>query len=94
MPVKATTLPKQCSGKPKKEQSRGITFSPVHPSLLYSKNVNGSKSVASQKTLAKSVFSMATSKITSDGLEEEETDEDEGFDYNGSATKTSGVENE
>ena len=31
---------------------------------IHSKNVNNSKSVASQKTLAKSVFSMATSKIT------------------------------
>jgi hypothetical protein len=59
---------------------------------IHSKNVNDSKSVASQKMLAKSVFSMATSKITSDGLEEEEMDEDEGSDYDGSATKTSGVE--
>jgi len=59
---------------------------------ICSKNVNDSKSVASQKMLAKSVFSMATSKITSDGLEEEEMDEDEGSDYDGSATKTSGVE--
>jgi len=35
----------------------------------------------SQKTLAKSVFSVGTSKITSDGSDEEETDEDEGSDY-------------
>jgi len=54
--------------------------------------VNDSKSVASQKMLAKSVFSVCTSKITSDGLDEEETDEDEGSDYKGSATKTSAVE--
>ena len=45
---------------------------------IHSKNENNSKSVVSQKTLAKSVFSMRTSKITSDGLDEEETDEDEG----------------
>ncbi len=54
--------------------------------------MDDSKSVASQKTLAKSVFSIGTSKITSDGSDEEETDEDEGSDYEGSATKTSAVE--
>jgi hypothetical protein len=35
----------------------------------------------SQKTLAKSVFSVGTSKITSDGSGEEETDEEDGSDY-------------
>ena len=50
---------------------------------IHSKNVNDSKSVASQKTLAKSVLSVGTSKITSNGLDEEETDEDEGSDYEG-----------
>jgi hypothetical protein len=45
---------------------------------IHSKNVNDSKSVASKKTLAKSVFSMATSKITADGSEEEETDKNKG----------------
>ena len=59
---------------------------------IHSKNVNNSKSVASQKTLAKSVFSVGTSKVTSDGSDEEETDEDEGSDYKGSATKTPAVE--
>ncbi len=59
---------------------------------IHSKNVNGSKSVTSQKTLAKSLFSMGTSKITSDGSDEEETDEDEGSDYEGKATKTPAVE--
>jgi len=59
---------------------------------IHSKNVNDSKSVASQKMLAKSVFSMGTSKITSDGSDEEETDEDEGSDYEGNATKTSAGE--
>jgi hypothetical protein len=59
---------------------------------IHSKNVNDSKSVASQKTQAKSVFSVGTSKVTSDGSDEEETDEDEGSDYEGSATKTPAVE--
>ena len=59
---------------------------------IHSKNVNNSKSVASQKTLAKSVFSVGKSKITSDGSDEEETDKDKGSDYEGSATKTSAVE--
>ena len=38
---------------------------------IHSKNLNDIKLVASQKMLAKSVFSMGTSKITSDGLDEE-----------------------
>ncbi len=59
---------------------------------IHSKNVNDSKSVTSQKILAKSVFSVGTSKVTSDGSDEEETDEDEGSDYKGSATKTPAVE--
>ncbi len=59
---------------------------------IHSKNVNDGKSVASQKTLAKSVFSVGTFKITSDGSDEEETDKDKGSDYEGSATKTSAVE--
>ncbi len=66
--------------------------SSISITTIHSKNVNNSKSVASQKTLAKSVFSVGTSKITSDGSDEEETDEDEGSDYEGSATKTSAVE--
>jgi hypothetical protein len=59
---------------------------------IHSKNVNDSKSVASQKTLAKSVFSVGTPKVTSNGSNEEETDKDEGSDYEGSATKTPAVE--
>jgi hypothetical protein len=38
---------------------------------IHSKNVGNSRSVATEKTLAKSVFGMATSKVTSDGSEEE-----------------------
>jgi len=58
----------------------------------HSKNKNDSKSVVSQKTLAKSVFSVGTSKITSDGSGEEETDEDDGSDYEEEgAAKPSGV---
>jgi hypothetical protein len=59
---------------------------------IHLKNVNDSKSVASQKTLAKSVFSLATSWVTPDRSEEEETDKDKGSDCGGSATKPSGVE--
>jgi len=67
-------------------------FSSMSITTIHSKNVNDSKSVASQKTLAKSVFSVGTSKITSNGSDEEETDKDKGSDYEGSATKTSAVE--
>jgi len=56
---------------------------------IHSKNENDSKSVVSQKTLAKSVFSVGTSKITSDGLDEEETDKDEGSDYEEESTAKS-----
>jgi hypothetical protein len=66
--------------------------SSISITTIHSKNVNDSKSVASQKTLTKSVFSVGTSKITSNGLDEEQTDKDEGSDYKGSATKTSAVE--
>jgi hypothetical protein len=59
---------------------------------IHSKNVNDSKSVASQKTLAKSVFSLATSRVTSDGSEEGEADKGEDSDFDGSRTKPSGVE--
>jgi len=59
---------------------------------IHSKNENDSKSVVSQKTLAKSVFSVGTSKITSDGLDEEETDKDDGSNYEEEGTaKSSGV---
>ena len=56
---------------------------------IHSKNEDDSKSVVSQKTLAKSVFSVGTSKITSDGSDEEETDEDEGSDYKEESTAKS-----
>ena len=54
--------------------------------------MNNSKSVASQKTLAKSVFSLATSQVISDGSEEVETDADDDSDFEVSATQPSGVE--
>ena len=38
---------------------------------IHSKNMGKSGSLATEKTLAKSVFSMGTSKVTSDGSEEE-----------------------
>jgi len=56
---------------------------------IHSKNKNDSKSVVSQKTLTKSVFSVGTSKIASDGSDEEETDEDDGSDYKEESTAMS-----
>jgi hypothetical protein len=54
---------------------------------LHSKNMSNSRSVTTEKMLAKSVFSIATSKVTSDGSEEEMEEED-GSNYNaGPATK-------
>jgi hypothetical protein len=44
---------------------------------IHSKNVGDSRSVATEKMLAKLVFSMATSKVTSDGSEEEMDEEDD-----------------
>jgi hypothetical protein len=54
---------------------------------IHSKNVDDSRSVATQKTLAKLVFSMATSKVTSDGSDKEEMDEDEGSNYKAGSAK-------
>ncbi len=60
---------------------------------IHLKNENNSKSVVSQKTLAKLVFSVGTSKITSGGSDEEETYEDDGFNYEKEGTAESlGVE--
>jgi hypothetical protein len=57
--------------------------------MIHSKNVGDSKSVATEKMLAKLVFSMATSKVTSDGLEEEMDEEDDSDNSDAvSATKT------
>ena len=39
--------------------------------MIHSKNMGNHGSVATEKTLTKSVFSMGTSKVTSDGSEEE-----------------------
>jgi hypothetical protein len=54
---------------------------------IHSKNVDDSRSAATQNTLAKSVFSMATSKVTSDGLDKEEMDKDEGSNYKAGSAK-------
>jgi hypothetical protein len=55
---------------------------------IHLKNVGNSRSVAMEKTLAKLVFSMATSKVTSDGSEEEMDEEDDSDDSDAvSATK-------
>jgi hypothetical protein len=45
--------------------------------MIHSKNVGNSRSVAMEKMLAKLVFSMATSKVTSGGSEEEMDKEDD-----------------
>ncbi len=81
-------------GEAKEEAVEAHNFSSsMSITTIHSKNENDSKSVASQNTLAKSVFSVGTSKITSDGSDEEETDKDEGTDYEEeSATKSSAVE--
>jgi hypothetical protein len=57
---------------------------------LHSKNVSNSRSVTTEKTLAKSVFSIATSKVTSDGSEEEREVENDS-DYDAGPTTKPGV---
>jgi hypothetical protein len=57
--------------------------------MIHSKNMDDSMTVATERMLAKSVFSMATSKVTSDSLEEE-MDEDNDSDNDG-GTEKSGV---
>jgi hypothetical protein len=54
---------------------------------LHLKNVSGNRSVTTEKTLAKSVFSIATSKVTSDGSEEEREEENNSNYDAGPATK-------
>jgi hypothetical protein len=55
--------------------------------MLHSKNVSNSRSVTMKKTLAKFVFSIATSKVTSDSSEKEREEENDS-DYDaGPATK-------
>ena len=59
---------------------------------IHSKKENDSKSVASQKTLAKLVCSVGTSKIISDRSDEEETDKEVCSNYKEEGTaKSSGV---
>jgi hypothetical protein len=53
---------------------------------IYSKNMSNSRSVATEKMLAKSVFSIATSKVTSEGLEEEMDEDNDSDSDAGSAT--------
>ncbi len=56
---------------------------------IHSKNMDDSMTVATEKRLAESVFSMATSKVTSDGLAEEMDDNNDLDDDGG--TEKSGV---
>ncbi len=54
---------------------------------IHSKNMSNSRSVATEKTLAKSIFSIATSKVTSEGSEEEMDEDNDSDSDAGSATK-------
>jgi hypothetical protein len=65
--------------------------SSVSITTIHSKNVGNSRSVATEKTLAKLVFSMATSKVTSEGSEEEMDEENESDDSNAVSAKKPGV---
>jgi hypothetical protein len=58
--------------------------SSVSVTMIHSKNMVNSGSVAMEKTLAKSVFSMGTSKVTSDSLEEEMEEDNESDSETGS----------
>jgi hypothetical protein len=57
---------------------------------IHSKNMGNSRSVATEKMLAKLVFSMATSKVTFEGLEEE-MEENESNDSDAVSAKKLGV---
>jgi hypothetical protein len=59
------------------------TFIPT----IHSKNMSNSKSVATEKMLAKSVFSIVASKVTSEGSEEEMDKDNDSNSDAGSATK-------
>jgi hypothetical protein len=62
-------------------------YSSASITTLHLKNVSGIRSVTTEKMLAKSVFSITTSKVTSDGSEEER-EEENNSNYNaGPATK-------
>jgi hypothetical protein len=56
---------------------------------IHSKNMDDSRTVATERTLAKLVFSMATSKVTSDCLAEAMDDDNDSDD--GGGTEKSGV---
>jgi hypothetical protein len=75
-------------GEAKEDAVEAYNFSSsASITTLHSKNVSNSRSVTMEKMLAKSVFSIATSKVTSDGSEEER-EEENNSDYNaGPATK-------
>ncbi len=54
---------------------------------IHLKNMSNSRSVATEKTLAKSVSNIATSKVTSEGSEEEMDEDNDSNSDAGSATK-------
>jgi hypothetical protein len=55
--------------------------------MIHSKNMSDSRSVATEKTLAMFVFSIATSKVISEGLEEEMDKDNDSDSDAGSAAK-------
>jgi hypothetical protein len=55
--------------------------------MIHSKNMDDSRTVATERTLARSVFSMATSKVTSDGLAEG-MDDDNNLEDDGGAEES------
>jgi hypothetical protein len=59
--------------------------------MIHSKNLGNSRSVATEKMLSKLVFSMATSKVTSEGSEEEMDEANESDDSNAVSAKKPGV---
>ncbi len=61
-------------------------FSSTSITTIHSKNMSNSRSVAMEKTLAKSIFSIATSKVTSEGSEEEMDKDNDSDSDAGSAT--------
>jgi hypothetical protein len=66
--------------------SSTASITTIHP-----KNVGNSRLVAMEKTLTRLVFSMATSKVTSEGSEEEMYKENESDDSNAVSAKKPGV---
>jgi hypothetical protein len=66
-------------------QAHNLSFK-ASITMIHSKNMNDSMTVATERTLVMSVFSMATSKVTFDSSAEE-MDDDNDLDNNGGTVK-------